>query len=204
MMLITCLYYLQVFLNSKSSLFWLIGLLSPSAFAMGIDMILKFDLDGRSLSNDILWSTEVSGLPLGGVLIMLLVDTILYGLLAAWLDNIIPTEYGTKRMPWFFLLPSYWFGSNHYQIRQSTLLPLEMNEDIEETPTDLLGKEAVVIRNIKKTFKGIGKTTVKAVEDVSLNIYPGEITAILGHNGAGKSTLFNMLTGMTSSSGGSP
>ena len=110
---------------------------------------------------------------------MLLVDTILYGLLAAWLDNIIPTEYGTKRMPWFFLLPSYWFGSNHYQvtfmvnlkntvsffqIRQSTLLPLDVNEDIEETPTDLLGKEAVVIRNIKKTFKGIGKTTVKAVE----------------------------------------
>ena len=34
-------------------------------------------------------------------------------------------------------------------------------------------------------------------------IYPGEITAILGHNGAGKSTLFNMLTGMTSVSGGS-
>ena len=41
------------------------------------------------------------------------------------------------------------------------------------------------------------------MQDVSLNIYPGEITAILGHNGAGKSTLFNMLTGMTSSSGGS-
>ena len=40
-------------------------------------------------------------------------------------------------------------------------------------------------------------------QGVSLDLYPGEITAILGHNGAGKSTLFNMLTGMTSTSGGS-
>lgn len=29
-----------------------------------------------------------------------------------------------------------------------------------------------------------------------MNIYEGEITAILGHNGAGKTTLFNILTGL--------
>ena len=35
-----------------------------------------------------------------------------------------------------------------------------------------------------------------------MDIYEGQITAILGHNGAGKTTLFNMLTGMTSPSKG--
>ena len=38
---------------------------------------------------------------------------------------------------------------------------------------------------------------------LSLDIYEGQITAILGHNGAGKTTLFNILTGMTSSDQGS-
>ena len=35
---------------------------------------------------------QVSGLPIAGCLVMLVLDTLLYGVLAAWLDNIIPTE----------------------------------------------------------------------------------------------------------------
>ena len=36
----------------------------------------------------------------------------------------------------------------------------------------------------------------KAVDNVSLKIYKGQITALLGHNGAGKTTTMSMLTGM--------
>ena len=48
----------------------------------------------------------------------------------------------------------------------------------------------VELRNINKAFGG-----VRAVEDVSINLYPGEVVAVLGHNGAGKSTLMKMLAG---------
>ena len=48
----------------------------------------------------------------------------------------------------------------------------------------------VELRNIKKAFGG-----VHAVDDVSINLYPGEVVALLGHNGAGKSTLMKMLAG---------
>jgi D-xylose transport system ATP-binding protein len=46
-------------------------------------------------------------------------------------------------------------------------------------------------------FAGVGKSFggVRAVEDVSLALDPGEVVAVLGHNGAGKSTLMKMLAG---------
>ena len=48
----------------------------------------------------------------------------------------------------------------------------------------------VEIRGVHKSFGG-----VRAVENVSVAVYPGEVMALLGHNGAGKSTLMKMLAG---------
>ena len=48
----------------------------------------------------------------------------------------------------------------------------------------------VELRNIHKRFGG-----VHAVNDVSLDLYPGEVVGVLGHNGAGKSVLMKVLSG---------
>jgi general nucleoside transport system ATP-binding protein len=50
---------------------------------------------------------------------------------------------------------------------------------------------AVSVRALSKTF-----STVRAVDQVSADFYPGEIHAILGENGAGKSTLMHLLSGL--------
>ena len=55
----------------------------------------------------------------------------------------------------------------------------------------------VQMRNIHKNFGG-----VVAVEDVSVDLYPGEVVGVLGHNGAGKSCLMRMLSGAMSVSSG--
>ena len=68
-------------------------------------------------------------------------------------------------MHWFFpLFQLYSSQSISIQRRMSALPSMQTNDDIENIPTELFGKEAVIIRNIKKTFSGIGKTTVKAVQ----------------------------------------
>ncbi len=50
---------------------------------------------------------------------------------------------------------------------------------------------AVKMRNITKTFG-----SVVANDKVSLDLYKGEIVALLGENGSGKTTLMNMLSGI--------
>ena len=57
------------------------------------------------------------------------------------------------------------------------------------------------ISKLSKSFQAKDKT-VKAVNELSLSIYEGQITAILGHNGAGKTTLLNILTGLTGPTSG--
>ncbi|SON57269.1 Ribose import ATP-binding protein RbsA [Hartmannibacter diazotrophicus] len=50
---------------------------------------------------------------------------------------------------------------------------------------------AISLEGISKSFPG-----VKALCDVSLDLFPGQVTALVGENGAGKSTLVKILTGI--------
>ena len=53
------------------------------------------------------------------------------------------------------------------------------------------------LNRVTKTFPG-----VTALSEVSLDLYPGKVTALVGENGAGKSTVVKILTGIYQPDGG--
>ncbi|MBR5571585.1 MAG: sugar ABC transporter ATP-binding protein [Oscillospiraceae bacterium] len=58
-------------------------------------------------------------------------------------------------------------------------------------------KPILSLKNIKKVFPG-----VVALNNVSIDFYPGEVHALIGENGAGKSTFIKTITGAYTPDGG--
>lgn len=73
------------------------------------------------------------------------------------------------------------------------LCRFDQNSDMSVSPVD----PRLEVRNISKSFPG-----VKALKDVSLRVFPGEVLSVVGENGAGKSTLMKILAGVQSPDNG--
>jgi D-xylose transport system ATP-binding protein len=67
----------------------------------------------------------------------------------------------------------------------------------EKMSSETSGTPLVEIKDLSIAFGGI-----KAVDQASVDLFPGEVVAILGHNGAGKSTLIKVLSGAYKRDGG--
>jgi ribose transport system ATP-binding protein len=63
--------------------------------------------------------------------------------------------------------------------------------------TAVFGEPILSVRNLVKRFGGL-----TAVDDVSLDIFPGEVVGLVGDNGAGKSTLIKCVSGVHRPDGG--
>uniref|UniRef100_A0A8C3HAY3 ATP binding cassette subfamily A member 10 n=1 Tax=Chrysemys picta bellii TaxID=8478 RepID=A0A8C3HAY3_CHRPI len=170
---------------------WALGLFSPFAFTAGFD------------------ENFIYSFPTLAVFFLLAFDALLYLMLAIYFDKVLPDKYGMHHSRLFFLKPSYWFKKRKNCVNNDILDHEEysdqvFNDHVEKVPPEFRGKEAIRygINNIKKTYKDKDKI-VNALRGLLLNVYEGQITALLGHSGAGKSTLLNILSGLCPPSEGS-
>ncbi|MBB3936022.1 ATP-binding cassette domain-containing protein [Aureimonas phyllosphaerae] len=69
--------------------------------------------------------------------------------------------------------------------------------DRSTSPRSGRGEPVISLRNVSKNFGA-----VSALTDIELDVYPGEVVALVGDNGAGKSTLVKVLAGVHQPSSG--
>ncbi|XP_062960402.1 retinal-specific phospholipid-transporting ATPase ABCA4 isoform X1 [Cynocephalus volans] len=184
------------------------SLLSPVAFGFGTEYLVRFEEQGLGLQWSNIGNSPMEGDEFSFLLSMqmMLFDAALYGLLAWYLDQVFPGDYGTP-LPWFFLLQeSYWLGGEGCSTREERAL--EKTEPITEEMEDpenpgindtFFERElpglvpGVCVKNLVKIFEPYGRP---AVDRLNITFYENQITAFLGHNGAGKTTTLSILTGL--------
>jgi ABC-2 type transport system ATP-binding protein len=73
-----------------------------------------------------------------------------------------------------------------------------MGSSLETFQVSMSTVPAVIIRNLTRQFRisAWKKETITAVDDVSLEVSPGEVYGLIGPNGSGKSTTMKMLLGL--------
>jgi NitT/TauT family transport system ATP-binding protein len=71
-----------------------------------------------------------------------------------------------------------------------------MNEAV--TPIEA----AIHLDRVSKVFGAGTDGSYRAVDDLNLDVHPGQMLAILGKTGCGKSTIFNMIAGLTEPTSG--
>ncbi|CAL9697713.1 unnamed protein product [Knipowitschia caucasica] len=194
----------------------LVSLLSQVAFGFGTEYLSRYEEQGLGLQWDNIQTSPLEGDEFSFLssICMMALDSVLYGVLAWYLDNVFPGQYGIGQPFYFPLRFSYWFNSvapapDQEEMDNNSLdngvnktseeIPscehqqpkTQSHQYFEAEPVDL--EKGVCILNLVKVF---GSSYRPAVDGLSINFYEGQITAFLGQNGAGKTTTMSILTGM--------
>uniref|UniRef100_A0A8D2E232 ABC transporter domain-containing protein n=1 Tax=Sciurus vulgaris TaxID=55149 RepID=A0A8D2E232_SCIVU len=126
----------------------------------------------------------------GHVMVMLLVDALLYVIVIWYVEMVFLGSYSVPQSQFIFMkvgLKTYRNSISFKALKES------YDGFFEPEPEHLVAR--IQIKNLTKVFK-MGNTVKEAVRNLTLNLYEGQITALLGDNGAGKTTTLSMLTGL--------
>lgn len=162
-----------------------VSVFSPTAFTFGADLLVQYEEANQKLG----WSNlHDDAFSMGRVMSLLLIDFVLYAVLAWYIDRVMPNEYGQHLHPLFFCKRAYWRDQLTADYIDEEDIDGADGAVIEPVPPSMHASARVHIKKLRKQFtEGRGKNakTTTAVNGLNLTLYEGQITALLGHNGAG-------------------
>lgn len=176
------------FLKSNSSIFvHILFMLFPNhALEKGLKAISALESLGVGLKFSTLLNDgkNNASFSVGFVLFMFVVDCFSYGLITWYLDSVMPGKFGIAKPL------NFWCLWSRKKPENNIALPVrKTNKFFEKPPNDF--EVGISIKNLNKKFGSFN-----AVNGVNLDLYKGQITALLGHNGAGKTTTMSIITGI--------
>ena len=189
----------ETYATMSGSLKVFLAILYPNvSLVWGSYVIYHFENLGEGSTWSTLFTKSVPDDPItmGVLWILMLVNIGIFSFLTWYMDKVKPGTFGVAEKWYFLFSPNYWVPNKRSRsnlINDDSEME-QRNKDFFETEPEA-GDVGVEVDNLKKVFKSLSGSTVKAVDGVSFKAYKGQITALLGHNGAGKSTTMNVLTG---------
>ena len=172
--------------TASSGLISLVSLHPVAAFSYGLQEIAYLEDRGVGLRASTIDSSDyASGYTFSNSVSSLITAMIFWGVLSWYLNRVIRPDYG-QAMPWYFPFKlSYWLpGTARAPHDDETSGEVANVNDIPFEPVpETVRRQAeegksIEIRNLRKTFDDN-----IAVDGLSLSMYSGSITALLGHNG---------------------
>lgn len=176
-----------------------LSIFNSLGMAFGFNYILKLEDRRVGLQWDNIFEPIEfgNGVSVGDIMIMLIVSSVVYFILALYIEKVKPGSYGIPEKWYFPVDPKYWFsclrvsiGGEHY--------PDSEQSDVKIETATKCKSVGISLRRLRKVYS-TGKV---AVHGLKMNLYEDEITVLLGHNGAGKTTTISMLTGMIPATSG--
>eukprot|EP00036_Acanthoecidae_sp_10tr_P009012 CAMPEP_0182928582 /NCGR_PEP_ID=MMETSP0105_2-20130417/15659_1 /TAXON_ID=81532 ORGANISM="Acanthoeca-like sp., Strain 10tr" /NCGR_SAMPLE_ID=MMETSP0105_2 /ASSEMBLY_ACC=CAM_ASM_000205 /LENGTH=1795 /DNA_ID=CAMNT_0025066587 /DNA_START=139 /DNA_END=5526 /DNA_ORIENTATION=- len=167
-------------------------LLSTTCMSIGAAVISQQEGNGAGVTWEN-WAKPIStddDFTFASVIFLLIFDLVLYFALTLYIEGVFPGEFGIP-LPWYFpCSPSFWCGKSSAEEDDAAAPARQVDEaSFEAPPPDVVAGISLV--GLRKVFGG-----KVAVAGSNLDMYRGQITALLGHNGAGKTTTMSMITGL--------
>uniref|UniRef100_A0A5S6QAW5 ABC transporter domain-containing protein n=1 Tax=Trichuris muris TaxID=70415 RepID=A0A5S6QAW5_TRIMR len=205
-----CLYWPYFFIQPRYSSVYrstklITCLLANSAMSFGVQLIGIFEGQNVGLQwyNLFHHGTMYNNLSMIEIIAMLVVDSIICIVLAWYVETVRPLMANGQTLLNTF--PTIFYRklrncNRTGRVLDGLPLPAENGQHFEQISHPV--RITVSLSHVYKVFEDGQKKNV-ALHDLSLDLYYGQITALLGHNGAGKSTTMSILTGLLSPNIGS-